>query len=86
VELVEVPKVLGDMLEALLGAVYLDSGHCLATVWGVFRWPQPACHTVQETLPRHGRHHREAALHQLQEVPRNLPSRLYTENPFASFP
>jgi len=37
VELVEVPKVLGDMLESLLGAVFLDSGHNLTTVWTVFR-------------------------------------------------
>ena len=29
---VEVPKVLGDVFEALIGAVYIDSGHCLHTV------------------------------------------------------
>lgn len=37
-ELVEVPKVLGDLLESLLGAVFLDSGHDLAVVWEVFRY------------------------------------------------
>jgi len=34
----EVPKVLGDMMESILGAVFLDSGHDLTTVWRVFRW------------------------------------------------
>jgi len=33
----EVPKVLGDMMESILGAVFLDSGHDLTTVWRVFR-------------------------------------------------
>ena len=37
-ELVEVPKVLGDLLESILGAVFLDSGHSLSTVWKVFRF------------------------------------------------
>ena len=37
-ELVEVPKVLGDLLESILGAVFLDSGHRLAAVWNVFRF------------------------------------------------
>ena len=33
---VEVPKVLGDVLEAVAGAVYVDSGNDLETVWRVF--------------------------------------------------
>ena len=37
-ELVEVPKVLGDLLESILGAVFLDSGHSLSAVWDVFRF------------------------------------------------
>ena len=37
-ELIEVPKVLGDLLESILGAVFLDSGHSLSTVWKVFRF------------------------------------------------
>ena len=37
-ELVEVPKVLGDLLESILGAVFLDSGHSLSAVWKVFRF------------------------------------------------
>ena len=37
-ELVKVPKVLGDLLESILGAVFLDSGHSLSTVWKVFRF------------------------------------------------
>jgi len=36
-ELVEVPKILGDLLESILGAVFLDSGHSLSAVWKVFR-------------------------------------------------
>lgn len=30
---IEIPKVLGDMLESLIGAVYLDSGNSLQTTW-----------------------------------------------------
>ena len=32
-EEIEVPKVLGDVFEALIGAVFLDSHHDLVTVW-----------------------------------------------------
>ncbi|KAJ8962251.1 hypothetical protein NQ318_018225 [Aromia moschata] len=35
-EYVDVPKVLGDIFEALAGAVYLDSNRDLKTVWTVF--------------------------------------------------
>ena len=35
-ELVEVPKVLGDVFEAIVGAVFVDCGHDLATVWRVY--------------------------------------------------
>jgi endoribonuclease Dicer len=35
-EYVDVPKVLGDVFEALAGAVYLDSNKDLKTVWRVF--------------------------------------------------
>ncbi len=31
------PKVLGDVLESVAGAIYLDSGCCLETVWRVFK-------------------------------------------------
>ncbi|VEL42837.1 unnamed protein product [Protopolystoma xenopodis] len=33
---VEIPKVLGDIFESLAGAVFLDSGLSLDTVWRVF--------------------------------------------------
>ncbi|KAJ3377475.1 hypothetical protein HDU84_008610 [Entophlyctis sp. JEL0112] len=33
----EGPKALGDLFEATIGAVYLDGGHCLATVWNVLK-------------------------------------------------
>lgn len=33
---IEVPKVLGDIFESLAGAVYVDSGMKLDTVWKVF--------------------------------------------------
>jgi endoribonuclease Dicer len=32
----EVPKVLGDIFEALAGAVYIDSGLSLDTTWKIF--------------------------------------------------
>ena len=32
-EQIEVPKALGDILESLIGAVFLDSGRDLNTVW-----------------------------------------------------
>ncbi|EEZ99277.1 dicer-2 isoform X1 [Tribolium castaneum] len=35
-EYVDVPKVLGDIFEALAGAIYLDSNKDLKTVWRVF--------------------------------------------------
>ena len=31
------PKALGDVVEALAGAVFLDSGMSLSTVWKVFQ-------------------------------------------------
>ena len=30
---IEVPKALGDILESIIGAVFLDSGHDLNVVW-----------------------------------------------------
>ncbi|XP_050314250.1 endoribonuclease Dicer isoform X2 [Anthonomus grandis grandis] len=35
-EFVDVPKVLGDVFEAIAGAIYLDSGKDLEVVWKVF--------------------------------------------------
>ena len=35
-DMVEVPKVLGDVFEAIIGAVFLDCGHDLSTVWKVY--------------------------------------------------
>lgn len=35
-ESVEVPKALGDLFESLAGAIFLDSGNSLETVWNVF--------------------------------------------------
>ena len=31
------PKVLGDILESIAGAIFIDSGMDLETVWNVFR-------------------------------------------------
>jgi endoribonuclease Dicer len=31
-----VPKALGDIFESIAGAVYMDSGYSLETVWKVF--------------------------------------------------
>lgn len=33
---IEVPKVLGDVFEALAGAIFIDSGMSLDSVWSVF--------------------------------------------------
>nr|AVK59458.1 Dicer-2-PA [Nezara viridula] len=35
-EIVDVPKVLGDLFESLAAAIYLDSGKSLNTVWKIF--------------------------------------------------
>jgi len=36
VEELDPPKVLGDLLESLAGAIFLDSGMNLETMWRVF--------------------------------------------------
>ena len=46
-ELVEVPKVLGDVLESLIGAIYIDSGHDLRKVWEIYR---KLCVNVDEVI------------------------------------
>ena len=51
VEELDPPKVLGDLLESLAGAIFLDSGMDLETVWRVFsplfqsKMGMPATHT-----------------------------------------
>lgn len=37
VEEIDPPKVLGDLLESLAGAIFVDSGLCLESVWKVFQ-------------------------------------------------
>ncbi|KAG8488850.1 hypothetical protein CXB51_016736 [Gossypium anomalum] len=46
------PKVLGDIVESIAGAIFLDSGRDTAVVWRVF---QPLLHPMvtPETLPMH---------------------------------
>ncbi|XP_023539589.1 endoribonuclease Dicer homolog 1 [Cucurbita pepo subsp. pepo] len=46
------PKVLGDIVESIAGAIFLDSGRDTAAVWRVF---QPLLHPLvtPETLPMH---------------------------------
>lgn len=46
------PKVLGDIVESIAGAIFLDSGRDTAAVWKVF---QPLLHPMvtPETLPMH---------------------------------
>jgi endoribonuclease Dicer len=34
-EYIDVPKVLGDLFESLIGAIYLDSGKNLTKVWKI---------------------------------------------------
>jgi endoribonuclease Dicer len=53
VEEVEVPKALGDIFESLAGAVYLDSGYSLDTVWRVFyRLMKPELDHFAENVPK----------------------------------
>uniref|UniRef100_A0A061QLI9 Putative dicer-2 n=1 Tax=Cupiennius salei TaxID=6928 RepID=A0A061QLI9_CUPSA len=49
---VEVPKALGDIFESVAGAIYLDSGMSLDTVWKVY-YPMiaPAMHHLSEHVP-----------------------------------
>ena len=37
VEDISPPKVLGDILESLAGAIFIDSGFSLESVWNIFR-------------------------------------------------
>ena len=50
-DMLEVPKVLGDVFEALFGAIFLDSGHNLPVVWSVYRRLCPALDKVVANHP-----------------------------------
>ena len=50
-DMVEVPKVLGDVFEALFGAIFLDSGHDLSVVWSVYRRLCPTLDKVVANPP-----------------------------------
>ncbi|KAK3862621.1 hypothetical protein Pcinc_031533 [Petrolisthes cinctipes] len=45
---VDVPKALGDMVESIIGAVYLDSGRSLKTTWNVVVVLMG--HVIEETM------------------------------------
>ena len=49
---VEVPKVLGDTVEAAMGAVFVDSGFDLGVVWACFRRLFPNMDDVIRKNPR----------------------------------
>ena len=49
---VEVPKVLGDTVEAAMGAVFVDSGFDLGVVWRCFRRLFPDMDDVIKKNPR----------------------------------
>ena len=49
---IEVPKVLGDTVEAAMGAVFVDSGFDLGVVWGSFRRLFPNMDDVIKKNPR----------------------------------
>ena len=51
-ELIEVPKVLGDVLEAIIGAIYIDSGHDLETVWKVYLRLCPNLEAIVQDPPQ----------------------------------
>jgi endoribonuclease Dicer len=47
----EVPKALGDIFESLAGAIYLDSGMSLDTVWRVYyRIMKPSINRICSSL------------------------------------
>ena len=50
-EMVEVPKVLGDVFESLIGAVYLDSSHDLTKVWEIYSKLCPQLNLVMDNPP-----------------------------------
>ncbi|XP_043238115.1 endoribonuclease Dcr-1-like [Amphibalanus amphitrite] len=50
---IEVPKALGDVFESVAGAIYLDSGMSLDTVWRVYyRMMQSEIETFSEHVPK----------------------------------
>eukprot|EP00092_Neocalanus_flemingeri_P094328 GFUD01119932.1.p1 GENE.GFUD01119932.1~~GFUD01119932.1.p1 ORF type:complete len:115 (+),score=30.50 GFUD01119932.1:3-347(+) len=49
--MVEVPKVLGDVFESLIGAVYIDSGHDLTKVWEIYSKLCPQLNLVLDNPP-----------------------------------
>ena len=51
-EMIEVPKVLGDVLEAIMGAIFIDSGHDLETVWRVYRRLCPDLEDIVKNPPK----------------------------------
>ena len=51
-EMVEVPKVLGDIFESVIGAIFLDSGHNLEVVWNIYRRLCPNLEAIVENPPQ----------------------------------
>ncbi|XP_046981769.1 endoribonuclease Dicer-like isoform X1 [Schistocerca americana] len=52
-EAVDVPKVLGDLFESVAGAIFLDSGKCLKTVWNVYyKLMENEIKIFAETIPK----------------------------------
>ncbi|XP_045535959.1 endoribonuclease Dicer [Papilio machaon] len=52
-EYVEVPKTLSDIFESLAGAIYLDSGGSLSTLWAVvYRIMHREIHAFSRSIPR----------------------------------
>ncbi|ELU12939.1 hypothetical protein CAPTEDRAFT_223153 [Capitella teleta] len=50
---IEIPKALGDIFESVAGAIYLDSGMSLDTVWQVYyRMMKPQIDAFTERIPK----------------------------------
>uniref|UniRef100_T1GUG5 RNase III domain-containing protein n=1 Tax=Megaselia scalaris TaxID=36166 RepID=T1GUG5_MEGSC len=50
---VEVPKALGDVFESIAGAIYLDSGMSLDTVWRVYsKMMKPEIEQFSNSVPK----------------------------------
>jgi len=66
-QVVQVPKILGDVVESVIGAVYLDSGEDMRVVWGViWPWFKPFYDAYKDSIPKQPK----AEVHELYPAPR----------------
>nr|WDQ26714.1 Dicer 2 [Sogatella furcifera]WOZ50366.1 endoribonuclease Dcr 2-like protein [Sogatella furcifera] len=52
-ESIEVPKILGDVFESLVGAIFLDSNRCLKTTWAfIYRFMHKEIEMFSKKVPK----------------------------------